>query len=116
MKIGLTVLKYKFYIAAPLSLVAVVLLIFAFTKEDRKLFEEESSKLIAAVSELVTLPENEIPTIATVSDLEKLKDQPFFARAQLGDKVLIYTRAQKAILYRPVDGKIIEIAPLNINN
>lgn len=76
---------------------------------------EENKLLIAEVGKLIVLPVEEEPTIATVSDLNKLKDQPFFAKAQLGDKVLIYTDAKKAILYRPVDKKIIELAPL-INN
>ena len=54
--------------------------------------------------------------MATVSDLEKLKDQPFFAKAKIGDKVLIYTDAKKAILYDPVNDKIVEVAPINIGN
>ncbi len=59
------------------------------------------------------LPNGETPTIATVSDPEALKDQVFFVDAQKGDKVLIYSNAKKAILYRPGDDKIITIAPLN---
>jgi hypothetical protein len=74
---------------------------------------EESNELISEVGKLIVLPSDEDPTIATVNDLEKLKDQPFFANAQLGDKVLIYTKASKAILYRPSEHKIIELAPLN---
>jgi len=73
---------------------------------------EENKLLITEVGKLIVLPVDEDPTIATVSDLNKLKDQPFFAKAQLGDKVLIYTNAKKAILYRPIEKKIIELAPL----
>ena len=78
--------------------------------------ENESSELVASVGKLMLLPEGETPTIATVSDLEKLKDQPFFVNANNGDKVLIYTNAKKAILYDPVAHKIIEVAPINIGN
>ena len=78
--------------------------------------ENESSELVASVGKLMLLPEGETPTIATVSDLEKLKDQPFFVNAKNGDKVLIYTNAKKAILYDPVAHKIIEVAPINIGN
>ena len=67
---------------------------------------------IAAVSRLIVLPEGEEPTIATVTDPEKLKDQPFFARAKPGDKVLLYTQAKKAYLYDPVADKLLEVAPI----
>lgn len=73
---------------------------------------EDNQKLVEQVGKLIVLPTDEEPTIATVSDLTKLKDQPFFAKAKLGDKVLIYNRAKKAILYRPGDNQIIELAPL----
>jgi hypothetical protein len=43
---------------------------------------------------------------------ENLKGQSFFADAKVGDKVLIYKNAKKAILYDPIADKIITIAPL----
>ncbi|TSC85119.1 MAG: hypothetical protein G01um101413_503 [Parcubacteria group bacterium Gr01-1014_13] len=83
----------------------------------QKISQEENQKIIDAVGKLVLLPEGEAPTIATVTDPEKLKgQQAFFARAAAGDKVLIYTGALKAIMYRPSENKIIEIAPLVIGN
>ena len=76
--------------------------------------EEQVAELLAEVGELIVLPENEQPTVATVSDVERLRDQPFFANAKNGDRVLIYTDARKAILYDPVAKKIVEVAPVNI--
>ncbi len=67
------------------------------------------------VSKLMILPQNETPTLATVSDPEKLKNQPFFANAKTGFKVLVYAQAQKAILYDPYENKIVEVAPINTN-
>lgn len=75
-----------------------------------------TKKLLEKISELIVLPQDEEPTIATVADPEQLKDQPFFAKAQKGFKVLIYTNAKKAILYDPVSHKIVEVAPLNIGD
>lgn len=77
---------------------------------------EETKQLLDKVGKLMILPTGEQPTIATVTDLEKLKGQPFFEKAQIGDKVLIYTKASKAILYRPSTNIIIELAPLNTGN
>lgn len=73
----------------------------------------DTTRLIEAVGKLIQLP-NENPTIATVSDISKLKTQPFFANAQNGDKVLIFTQNKEAILYRPSTNKIINVAPVNL--
>ena len=61
------------------------------------------------------MPSSEAPTIATVNDITKLKGQAFFADAKNGDKVLIYTKAGKAVLYRPLTNKVIEYSTVNLN-
>ena len=76
----------------------------------------EVQKTVAEVAKLIILPQDEAPTVATISDVGKLRGQAFFANAQNGDKVLIYTKAAKAILYDPVQKKIVEMAPLNNGN
>ncbi|MDQ5950065.1 MAG: hypothetical protein QG585_5 [Patescibacteria group bacterium] len=78
------------------------------------LAEEESKDLAAEVGRFILLPKGEIPTVATVSDPEKLKDKPFFAKAKVGDKVLLYPVAKKAFLYDPVAKKVLEVAPINV--
>lgn len=75
--------------------------------------QKELEQTIKMVSKHLVLPTNENPTMATVSDPEKLKDQPFFANAKKGDKVLIYANSQKAILYDPEADRIVEVAPIN---
>jgi hypothetical protein len=75
---------------------------------------EEAKKLVAEVSKLISVPSDEDPTVATVEDSEKLKSTPFFANAQNGDRVLIYSTAKKAIIYRPGENKIIEVGPISI--
>lgn len=76
----------------------------------------EVKQLIKEVGVLMVLPTTEQPTVATVSDVTKLVDQPFFANAKNGDKVLIYTQSKKAILYRESLNKIIEVAPVNLGS
>lgn len=62
------------------------------------------------IGKFMELPQEDEPSVATVSDTEKLKGQAFFSNAQNGDKVLIYGKSGKAILYRPSENKVIEIS------
>ncbi len=110
-----------------LLIIGVVLLVVAISaagyfykqfsdlkKNPNIMAQNELNATIAAVGKLIILPVDEQPTMATVTDPETLKNQPFFSQAQKDDKVLIYTNAKKAILYRPGANKIVEVAPINI--
>lgn len=77
--------------------------------------QEEVKNLVSQVGKLIDLP-NEQPTIATVVDAEALRSQAFFAKAEKGDKVLIYPNAKKAYLYSPALNKIIEVGPVVIGS
>jgi len=74
---------------------------------------EEVTAIVLKVGKLILLPD-EVPTVATVQNPEKLKDQPFFAQAKAGDKVLVYSIAKKVYLYDPVNNIIVNVAPLSI--
>jgi hypothetical protein len=76
--------------------------------------QAQITTLIAHVGNLMLLPTDEMPTVATVSDKSKLSGQSFFSHAENGDQVLIYPKARKAILYRPSTNKIIEVGPVNL--
>lgn len=78
--------------------------------------KDEAAKVTALVAALADVPSDETPTVATVNDASKLQGQAFFVKAQNGDKVLIFTKAKKAYLYRPSTNKIIEVAPVNIGD
>ena len=77
--------------------------------------KQSSEMLIAKVSKLIELPTGETPTIATVSDLNPLKNTEFFSKASLGDQVLFYATAKKAYLYNPTLNKIVEVSVLNFS-
>lgn len=86
--------------------------IHKFQNTTKGIKEQEITNVISEVSQLYLFPGGESPTIATVSDTQALKDQSFFNYSAVGDKVLIFTNAGKAVLYRPSINKIIEISSI----
>lgn len=78
--------------------------------------QEETQFVVSEVGKLMELPAGETPSIVTVKDKDKLKDQSFFQNAENGDKVLIYANDRQAILFRPSIKKIIKVAPLVIQD
>lgn len=76
--------------------------------------KREITSLVKKVGAMIELPNGEEPTLATVTNKERLDDQPFFRRAENGDKILIYQASGRAILYRPSAKKIIDVTTVNI--
>jgi uncharacterized protein YneF (UPF0154 family) len=68
--------------------------------------------VVTDVGKLTQLPTDQKPAIAKVTDITKLKNQPFFQNAKNGDFVLLYSKDRRVILYDPVANKIIESAIL----
>lgn len=77
--------------------------------------KNEVKEITEKLGKIYELPKDEEPTVATVLDVEKLKDQPFFTNAQNGDKVIIYTKSQLAILFRVNANKIITVSPVSMD-
>ncbi len=75
----------------------------------------EAEKITNQIKDAIELPTGETPTLATVNDVSKLKAQAFFKNAQNGDKVLVYTKAGVAVLYRPSTQKVIIYSFVNSN-
>lgn len=88
----------------------------ALTSDPQQATQDEITKIVKEVSQLIVLPTDETPTLATVSDPSLLSNQPSFKDAKKGDKVLIYQFAQMAVLYDPVAKKVLNIIRLNIND
>ena len=78
--------------------------------------ETATQQTIDKVGKLVQLPSGETPTLATVNNAAKLKNQIFFADSHNGDKVLIYSKAGKAVLYRPSINKVIEYSAVDLGS
>jgi hypothetical protein len=107
------------FIFAGITILSISIAIYFFVQSRRDSTKDEISQaeqvkdIVSKVGKLIELPTGEEPTLATVADPSKLRDQPFFAKAKTGDKVLVYSIAKKVILYDPVANKVIDIAPLN---
>lgn len=74
----------------------------------------EIKTITQAVSQLIEVPADEEPLLATVTDKTKLTGQSFFVGCENGDKVLIYPLARLIIIYRPSTGKIVTASTLKI--
>ena len=77
--------------------------------------ENEVETIMKRISEVMILPD-EIPTVATITDKSKFGNQLFFQKAENGDKLLLFTNSNLAILYRDSIGKIIEISQISVAN
>ena len=86
----------------------------ALLKNPAEAAKTANAEVITAVSRIVDVPAGEDPTVANVTDIEKLRNQPFFARAENGDKVIFFPTSKIAILYRPATGKIIEMSAVSV--
>ena len=71
---------------------------------------------VEQVGQVYDLPSDETPTVATVREKELLDEQPFFARAENGDVVLIYPESELAILYRPSTNQLVNVSSLAIDD
>ena len=86
-------------------------------KAQKEQIERETNKVVRKVSKLMILPEDEMPSLVTVSNKEEINEnQEFFKLTEDGDKMLIYRQARKAILYRPKSNRIVNVAPVNVSS
>lgn len=73
--------------------------------------QDEIQEITGNIQKFMDLPTDEVPTLGTIADKNKVQSQAFFAHAENGDKLLIYTQNNKAILYRPSTNHVIEVGP-----
>lgn len=114
--------RFFFYFAV---LVVLVLMFFAAAFRfhwwdlgltEQQIQAQEAAALVEKVSALMIVPTGETPVVATVTDAQSLKEgQAFYQDAENGDVLLVYSTAQRAILYRPSDNKIVNVGPVYLN-
>ena len=76
---------------------------------------KESQSLISEVSKIMVLPDEE-PAIFVVQDPNQLiAQQLFFKGAEKGDKLMVFQKAGKAVLYSPSKNKIINVGPVTFD-
>ncbi len=78
--------------------------------------QKQADSIIQMIGKLIVLPEGETPSVIKITDPTKLKDQPFFANSKAGDYVLLYSDAEKAVLYDPIMNKVVDIAPFDVSS
>lgn len=74
-----------------------------------------SSDLLGEIDKLYKLPTDEKPTIVTIKDADKLKDQTFFKDAKNGDRLVVYSNNKLALIYRQADHSLVNVGPVNYN-
>lgn len=75
-------------------------------------FSGEAARTASAVAALALVP-SETPIVTTVTDPTKLSGTPLAGSAKVGDKVLFYPEAKRAILYDPAQNRIIDMVRLS---
>lgn len=114
----------QFYIVPILfiaGLITLVLCIYFFVQYQRAntiltsptaRTNQEGDEIMQVVRPVIHIAHDEKPTLATVADKTKLADQPFFERAENGDKVLIFKTSNTVVLYRPSVKKVIAVSSI----
>lgn len=75
--------------------------------------QTDLERALVGLAEVMVLPENDQPILAAVADAEALKhQQAFFRGAVIGDQLIIFPKAMKAVLWRPSEDIIVNTGPI----
>lgn len=77
--------------------------------------QEKVARVVERVGKIYALPA-EKPTVADITDKDKLKDQAFFKDAENGDQLLIFSEKKLAIIYRESSNKLINVGPISLDD
>ena len=106
-----------------LIIVVVALLGFAIFNKfypttktaEGQLSEKQIKTLVTKVSKLINVPA-ETPVIATIIKADQLIiEQKFYTGSKDGDYLMVFPTAQKAIIYRESENKLINVGPIIVD-
>jgi hypothetical protein len=98
-------------VIAGLALLVVILVVKNDGKTDTT---AATQRILKKVGEIYMLPGSENPTVAELRDPKKLAGQEFFKNAAVGDYLLVYPKAELALLYRESTGKLVKVGPVTL--
>ncbi len=116
---ALDMLKKRKFASVLIILIVIPVFIFILSQNQKSqrvlgnsasVNSEEAKSILNNLDDFMELPKDETPSIGTISDKNNLPNEAFFERAENGDKVIVYSKLGRAILYRPLTNKIIDVA------
>ena len=82
-----------------------------------QLSEQQTKALLEKLSKLIILPADPNPVVAVINDVEALAaDQDFYKDANNGDKVILFQKDSKAIIYNEEANRLVNVGPIYFNN
>lgn len=82
----------------------------------QELSNTQVNELLGEMRAIILLPSDEDPVVATITDINLLRDKDFYKDAQNGDRVVVFASAKKAYIYRPSEKKIINVGAFEVSN
>ncbi len=75
----------------------------------------EAQAVLEKLQRHIILPVDEVPKIVQIDDpIQAVQTQPFLAGVQKGDLLIVYVKAQKAIVYSPSRDIIVNVGPISV--
>ncbi len=106
-----------------LIIIVIAVLGFAIFKKfsssvkipEGQLSDKEIKVLVDKVSKLINVPE-ETPVVATIIKADQLiSEQKFYVGSKDGDYLIVFPKAQKAIIYRKNENRLINVGPIIVD-
>lgn len=79
-----------------------------------ELNKTQTEQLLGEMRQMILLPTDEDPAVATIIDINQLNSNEFYKDAQNGDRVIVYSNAKKAYIYRPESKIIVNVGSFSV--